>query len=248
MQKTIALLCLTICSWASAYTGAIDGVLEKGSTYSAIFEVSAGSGDLVGRAFKNQSPVGKAILQSCLPGLRCTIAQSTTLPMHDTEALTFKGSPSGWLQITQARTIAMAPATHFSETKVKTRYGVLGVNADDNTLQFKGKPLSPAVEGNNSLRIVASYALGKNDVYLLQDNGGSACPALFRFATVSAAGVRVTPEFGTCSDIIYPTSDGTGVTVAMLGFLGSMESEAAQIKAGRTKVVFGFLNGEVKNK
>ena len=249
MNKTIALLCLTTCSWAIAATssGPIEGTLEKGAVYSAIFEVSPGSGDLVGHAFKNQSPVGKAILQNCLPGMLCNIAQYSSRSMNDTEALKFNASPSGWLEITMARNVAMASAVSRYDKKVQSRYGVLSVNEGDNTLQFKGKPLSPAVQGNNSLSIVASYALGKNDVYLLQDNGGSGCPAMFRFASVTAAGVRVTPEFGTCSDIIYPTSDGkAGVTVAMVGFVGPLESKAEQEKAGRTKVVFGFLNGEVR--
>lgn len=227
MNKTIALLCLTTCSWAIAVTssGPMEGSLEKGAVYSAIFEVSPGSGDLVGHAFKNQSPVGKTILQNCLPGMLCKIAQSTTRTMNDIETLKFNDSPSGWLEITMAHNVAMASAVSRYDKKVKTRYGVLSVNEDNNTLQFKSKPLSPAMEGNNSLSIVASYELGENDVYLLQDNGGSECPAMFRFVTVTAAGVRVTPEFGTCSDIVYPTSDGkTGVTVAMVGFVESLES------------------------
>lgn len=248
MHKAIALLCLTTCSWAIAATISIpvEGPLEKGAVYSAVFEVSPGSGDLVGHAFKNQSPVGKAILQNCLPGMLCKIAQATTRSMNDTEALKFNDNPSGWLEITLARNVAMASAVSRYDKKVQTRYGVLSVNEDNNTLQFKGKPLSPAVEGNNSLGIVASYELGKNDVYLLQDNGGSACPAMFRFATVTAAGVRVTPEFGTCSDIISPTSDAkTEVTVAMVGFVGPLESKAAQETAGRKKVVYTYRNGQI---
>ena len=116
---------------------------------------------------------------------------------------------------------------------------MVSVREEGNLLLFKGKPVSPAIEGNNGLDIVANYEIGQSDVLLLQDTGGTACPALFRFITVSAAGVRVTPEFGTCSDIIYPTfNEKTGVTVAMVGFLGSFEPAAQQRKAAMTKTTY----------
>ena len=62
--------------------------------------------------------------------------------------------------------------------------------------------------------------IGMPDVLLLQNNGGSACPARYRFITVSASGIAASPEFGTCSDLIYPTGDARGVTVAMPAFAG----------------------------
>ena len=48
--------------------------------------------------------------------------------------------------------------------------------------------MTPAIEGNASLSIMASYELGKNDVLLLQNSGSTNCPALYRFVTINTAG------------------------------------------------------------
>ena len=64
--------------------------------------------------------------------------------------------------------------------------------------------------------------------------------------------LRVSPEFGTCSDIIYPTFDSkVGVTVAMVGFRGPFEPATEQRKAAMTKTVYrwdgqGQLTGNRK--
>ena len=42
--------------------------------------------------------------------------------------------------------------------------------------------MQPAIEGNSNLYIVARYEWGADDVLLLQDTGGSACPAQFRIS------------------------------------------------------------------
>lgn len=243
--RLLALFCA--CASLGAQAETIEGVLEQGKVYSALFTVSAESGDLIGFPFKNQSAVGKTILANCLPGLLCKIGKATTRNMENTDALKFADQPSGWLEITQAKDAGMQTAVFGYDKKVKTRFGVVSVREEGKLLLFKGKPVSPAIEGNNSLNIVAHYEMGQSDVLLLQDNGGTACPALFRFITVSASGVRMTPEFGTCSDLIYPTWDSkTGtVTVAMSGFRGPFESEAEKQKAYMTKTEFRFANGQL---
>lgn len=253
MTKTLAQsLRLALCLSACVATGAIaaiepvQGVLEKGASWSALFSASPESGDLIGYAFNNQSPTGKAILAKCLPGLLCSIERATTREMRDTTALKFTDSPSGWMEITQAKTAEMKAAVASYDKKAKTRHGVLSVNEDDNTLLFKGKRVLPGVEGNNSLSIVASHELGRSDVLLLQNNGGSACAALYRFITVSASGITATPEFGTCSDLIYPTSDGkTSITVTMPGAAGAGESKGTQNRATLTKFVYRYQGGQV---
>lgn len=246
MKKTSALLFLASCAWTFAAAGSVEGVLEKGTPYSALFSASPESGDLIGYPFKNQSAVGKTILGTCLPGMFCKIDKATTRSMDDTTALKFADRPSGWLEITSAKNATMESAVSGYEKKVKTRFGVVSVREEDNLLLFKGKPVAPAIEGNSSLSIVANYEMGQSDVLLLQDNGGTACPARFRLITVSAAGLRTTPEFGTCSDIIYPTSDAkAGISVAMVGFMGAFESAAVHNKVAMTKTVYRFLNGQL---
>ena len=247
MKKTSALFLLAACAWTFAAAETVEGVLEKSAPYSALFSASPESGDLIGYPFKNQSAVGKAVLAHCLPGMLCKIGKATTRNMDDTAALKFADNPSGWLEITQARDVGMETVVFGYEKKAKTRFGLVSVREDDNLLLFKGKPVAPAIEGNNSLSIVAQYEMGQSDVLLLQDTGGTACPALFRFITVSAAGLRATPEFGTCSEIIYPTVEfktGT-VTVAMNGFMGPANSAAEKSKAYMTKTVFRFAKGQV---
>ena len=235
VKKTIALLLTagTCCLVAAAET--VQGVLEKSAPYSALFSVSSESGDLIGYPFKNQSPVGKAILGNCLPGMLCTIGKAATRNMDNTEALKFADQPSGWLEITQAKDVGMETVVFGYEKKAKTRYGMVSVREEDNLLLFKGKPVTPAIEGNSGLSIVADYQVGQSDVLLLQDAGGSACPAMFRFITVNAAGLRASPEFGSCSDIIYPSMDAKSgaITVAMIG------------SKAMTKTVFQYSNGQV---
>jgi len=86
-----------------------------------------------------------------------------------------------------------------------------------------------AVQGNNALRVVAHVEQeGRQDIALLENTGGSACPALYRFATLTPQGISVTPEFGTCSAIAAvtfdKTQDGTPMPqVTMTGFLGPFE-------------------------
>ena len=142
---------------------------------------------------------------NCLPGMFCTIGKATTREMQDTIALKFADNPSVWLEIISAKDAAMKSAVSGYEKKVKTRFGVVSVREDGNLLLFKGKPVVPTIEGNSSLAIVANFEMGQSDVLLLQDTGGTACPALFRFIIVSAAGLRTTSEFGSCSEIVYPT-------------------------------------------
>ena len=249
-MKKISVIVLAACAWtfaAAAAAETVEGVLEKGNSYSALFSASPESGDLIGYPFKNQSAVGKAILGNCLPRMLCKIGKAATRNMDNTEALKFADHPSGWLEITRARDVGMDTAVFGYDKQTKTRFGLVSVREESKLLMFKGKPVTPAIEGNNALDIVAHYEIGPSDVLLLQNTGGTGCPALFRFITVSAAGGRATPEFGSCSDIIYPTFDSkTGmVTVAMNGFRGPFNTEAEKRKAYMSKTVFRFANGQV---
>lgn len=61
------------------------------------------------------------------------------------------------------------------------------------------------VQGNNALDLVAHFELEGRDIVLLQDTGGTGCPALYRFATLTPQGITITPEFGTCSGIATAT-------------------------------------------
>lgn len=43
------------------------------------------------------------------------------------------------------------------DKQTKTRFGLVSVREDDMRLLFKGKPVTPAIEANSSLSIVAHY-------------------------------------------------------------------------------------------
>lgn len=108
------------------------------------------------------------------------------------------------------------------------------------------------IQGNSSLSLVAHLELKDRDVVLLQDNGGTACPALYRFASITAQGIAVTPEFGTCSDIAaithQPPSPGKDPepVVTMTGFLGPFESSQAQKHATMRAHRYVLRRGQVK--
>ena len=246
LYKLVACGTLYLTSFTLAQAESIEGVLEQSGGYSALFAASPESGDLIGYPFKSDTPIGKAILANCIPGLVCKIGKATTREVRNTAALRFKDQPAGWLEITRAADIGMVSAINQYEKSVKTRFGTLAINPNNPRLLFNGKPVLPGVEGNNSLSIVASYELGNADVVLVQNTGGSACPAMYTFVTLSKTSLRATPEFGTCSDIIRITSDLKGsVTVVMVGFSGPFGAAAERRKAGMTKTVFRYANGEI---
>ena len=137
--------------------------------------------------------------------------------------------------------LSFAVSTALAED-IPTRFGSLKIN-DENMLLFKNRPLNPEIQGNSSLSVVGTYQLGSNDVVLIQDNGGTACPAQLYFVTTSASGVKATSAFGTCSDLIEAKQVSDSISVTMPGFMGPFESEAAQKKAAKEKHVFVLRAG-----
>jgi len=84
-----------------------------------------------------------------------------------------------------------------------TRFGAVGV-AGGNALTFSGKPLTPPVSGNSGLQVFPAnvYAVADVDLVVVTDVGGSFCPSMFFVAAVSKAGVKVSKEFGNCSEAL----------------------------------------------
>lgn len=126
--------------------------------------------------------------------------------------------------------------------EVATRFGSLTVG-DDNTLFFNGRQLTPPVVGNNSLNMDDPIPIGATDVVLVLDNGGTACPSMYYFVTVSKTGARATKPFGTCGDVTSVKRVGDSIRVIMPGFLGPFQPESAQLRAARQRHVFVFRAG-----
>lgn len=108
------------------------------------------------------------------------------------------------------------------------------------------------VQGNTKLELVAHMELAEQDIVLLQSTGGTACPALYRFATLTQNGIKVTSEFGSCSDIAAITfpSEEAGATSApvlsMPGFKGPFEPQQDKERAARQLHQFSLLQGHIK--
>ncbi len=221
MKKIISAAIIAASFSTASFAEEIQGFLEKGPTYSAIFEFSPESGDLIGYAFKNKTNTGKTILQNCLSDMLCRLGKSSSRPLDNTTGLKFESRPSGWYEITKASDVYMESTISEDdyEESLKTRYGVVSVDEEENFLLFNGKRIKPEIQGNASLSIAANYEIGKTDILLLRNIGGTACPALFQFVYISPNGIRSSPEFGTCSDIIYPKFDPKiGITISMADF------------------------------
>ena len=127
---------------------------------------------------------------------------------------------------------------------IQTRFGALTVN-DAGVLLFKGAPLQPTIEANNSLDLGEAYQIGSSDIVLVTDNGGTACPALYYFVTVTKSGAKPTPAFGSCSDLLKIKRTGDSISVSMPGYAGPSEPKRAQTRAARERHVFIYRTGVV---
>jgi hypothetical protein len=126
---------------------------------------------------------------------------------------------------------------------ITTRFGALTVNAG--VLLFKGTPVQPTIEANNSLDLSEPYQMGASDAVLVTDIGGTACPALYYFVTVTKSGAKVTPSFGTCSDLIKVKRNGDSISISMPAYQGPFESKRAQLRAARKRHLFIYRAGVV---
>jgi hypothetical protein len=127
---------------------------------------------------------------------------------------------------------------------VTTRFGALTIN-DAGVLLFKGTPVQPTIEANNSLDLSEPYQIGASDAVLVTDIGGTACQALYYFVTVTKSGAKMTPSFGTCSDLIKVKRTGDSISISMPGYQGPFESKRAQLRAAREKHLFIYRAGVV---
>ncbi|TDY25987.1 hypothetical protein B0G81_6484 [Paraburkholderia sp. BL6665CI2N2] len=119
--------------------------------------------------------------------------------------------------------------------RADTPFGKLSAN-DNNVLLLDGKPVSPRIQANNSLSFAAQVALKNHRAVLIQNNGGTACPALYHWIILSEGSYVVSPEFGSCSDLPKVSTVSGRLIVTMPDFVGDAASEAERKRvAKRTK-------------
>jgi hypothetical protein len=140
--------------------------------------------------------------------------------------------------------LAGAGALAQQGNTITTRFGALTIS-DAGTLLFKGNPPDPPFEEDAGLSLSELNQIGDADVVLVTEDGGKACPALFYFVTVTKSGAKVTPSFGTCSDLIKVKHIGDSISVSMPGYQGPFESKRAQSRAARERHVFIYHAGVV---
>lgn len=128
--------------------------------------------------------------------------------------------------------------------RVATRFGELSVRRDE-VLRFNEQPLEPLLKGNNGLYVGNPFVIGAADVVLITVVGGTACPDLYWFVTVTRSGAKATPAFGTCSVALTVTRSGDSIRVTMRGYRGPFEPEAERSKAAAQTHVFVFHDGVV---
>lgn len=139
-------------------------------------------------------------------------------------------------RIATATALCMIASAASAQTRVDTQYGELAIDGE-NQLLFKKRPFAPPIQGNNALTVVRRVTYPTRELVLLQDTGGSACPAQFHFVVVDARGARATAAFGTCSDLVTVHVKGETVLVAMPEFRGPFEPVA---KGKPKQVSFSF--------
>jgi hypothetical protein len=128
--------------------------------------------------------------------------------------------------------------------RLATRFGELSVRRDE-VLRFNEQPLEPLLKGNDGLYVGNPFVIGESDVVLVTNVGGTACPRLYWFVSVTRSGARATPSFGTCSVALTVTRAGDTIRVTMRGYRGPFEPEAERSKAAAQTHVFVFHDGVV---
>lgn len=137
-----------------------------------------------------------------------------------------------------------APAQSPSGYRVSTRFGDLSVGADE-VLQIKGRRVSAPLKGNSSVYIGKPVRIGAADVVLITNVGGTACPRLYYFVTVTQAGAESTHTFGTCNAVVSVKHRGNIIHVTMHGYRGPFEPRAEQRKAAAQTHSFVYQHGNV---
>jgi len=117
------------------------------------------------------------------------------------------------------------------ENQTVTRYGQLSIVGDLNNMQlmFNGKKLR---DGDGfSLSFEKKLVSGNSDIILIMNNsGGRLCPVQYFFVTVkSESDVQLSPEFGTCSDLIKISQNGEQVIATMPDYSSGKKVKYAYI-------------------
>ena len=131
-------------------------------------------------------------------------------------------------------------ASQVSAATIATRFGSLSTDSQ-NTLLFNGRPVTPTIQGNNSLSLLKVIQVGAADNVIVQDNGGSGCPSQYYVVAVTGSGAMASKAFGTCNDLASVSRKGNGVSLTMPAFVG----HGQQGMGGNAHHTFDVVDGVV---
>ena len=159
------------------------------------------------------------------------------------QAMTAALAESKQILIIVALLLGIASPALADIQPVETRYGTLSSD-DDRLLRLNGEPV-PHIEGNNGLMLEKIYRIGRADVAVICDWGGSALPGMYYFVTLSRQGARVQGPYGIGNDEAIVQRRGDTIMLTMPGFLGPGEPLAKRKAAFQERHVFRFRQGVV---
>lgn len=158
----------------------------------------------------------------------CVNPAVESTPQSASEESSVKSSPSSENQV-----LTPSPLREIGQT----RYGAFSADSEL-ILYYGGKKLDPEIRGNSNIVISGVYSIGDSDISVVQIVGGTACPALFHIVETKNSSIRISSEFGTCSDLVEVEVLESGVSI-------SMPDMGVSLGAVQKKSIFIYANGEV---
>ena len=139
--------------------------------------------------------------------------------------------------------IVLSLHTHAEIGEHQSRDGTLQIKENPTTFQetlyYNNKIVEPKVEGNNSLSAKGPYKLKSDDIFLIEDHGGTVCPIQLNFVKITPAKkVVVSPIFGSCSDLIKVSKTKDHIIVNMPDYAGGDQSDEDKEKTARKKMTY----------
>jgi hypothetical protein len=135
-------------------------------------------------------------------------------------------------------------AQSAEELRVQTRFGVLSLDNKDRLL-FKDRLIEPVMQANSGMDAGKPFHVGNSDVVLVTIIGGTACPFLYHFVTLTQSGAKATNSFGTCNEAQLVESKGDSISLTMHDYRGPFEPEAERAAAFKRTVIFVFRDGVI---
>lgn len=138
----------------------------------------------------------------------------------------------------------------ITDERVTTSYGVLSIIGESYEKKILWDDREIYISEGMGMSLEKAFSFEQEDVVLVQEfNGGAACPAQFFFVILNKKQApKLTPGFGTCSDLADTKQDGETIQVSMPGFAGPFETNNTRRRAAETTHIYRLNQGNVEEK